>query len=273
MFDPADATLSVVIPARDEVDVIEETVRAVSEALSRANITHEILVIDDGSADETSTVVSSLVASVPGLKLFSNPGPNGFGCAVRLGLERASGDAIAVFMADGSDSPDDVVRCVRKLGEGYECVFGSRFLSDSHVIDYPKHKLLLNRLANTFIRVLFGLRFNDITNAFKVYRRHVIDGIQPLISHQFNLTVEMPLKSIVRRYSYAVVPISWTNRKAGISKLKIKEIGSRYLFIVLYVWLEKFLARGDYSQPDRFSESRRRPERVGTLPRWRGNRS
>jgi dolichol-phosphate mannosyltransferase len=153
---------------------------------------------------------------------------------------------VAVVMADGSDSPEDLLKYYRKVQEGYDCVFGSRFIQGGSVVDYPRHKLLLNRMANGFIRLLFGLNFNDITNAFKCYRREVINGIQPLISPHFNLTVEMPLKALVRGYSYAVVPITWTNRAAGVSKLKIKEMGSRYLFIVLYLWLEKHLARGDY---------------------------
>jgi dolichol-phosphate mannosyltransferase len=106
--------------------------------------------------------------------------------------------------------------------------------------------MILNRLANWFIKTLFGVPFNDFTNAFKLYRREVIAGMQPLISPHFNLTVEMPLKAIIRGYSFAVVPISWTNRRTGVSKLKLQEMGSRYLFIVLYLWLEKHLARGDY---------------------------
>ncbi len=150
------------------------------------------------------------------------------------------------MMADGSDHPADAVACYRRLLEGYDCAFGSRFTQGGRVSGYPVHKLILNRTANWFIEVLFGFRYNDTTNAFKAYRRHVIDGIQPLISPHFNLTVEMPLKAIIRGYSYTVVPISWTNRKSGISKLKIREMGSRYLFIILYLWLEKMLARGDY---------------------------
>jgi dolichol-phosphate mannosyltransferase len=153
-------------------------------------------------------------------------------------------------MADGSDHPQDLVAYCAKLGEGYDCVFGSRFIRGSRLIDYPVHKLLLNRMANWFIEALFGFRFNDTTNAFKCYRRAVIEGLQPLISPHFNLTVEMPLKAIVRGYTYAVVPIRWTNRKQGISKLKIREMGSRYLFIILYLWLEKMLARGDYRRPE-----------------------
>ncbi len=94
--------------------------------------------------------------------------------------------------------------------------------------------------------MLFGHGYNDTTNAFKAYRRSVIDTVQPLLSNHFNLTVELPLKAVVRGHTFAVVPISWTNRSAGESKLALNEMGSRYLFIVLYAFLEKHLSRGDY---------------------------
>jgi dolichol-phosphate mannosyltransferase len=238
--------LSVVIPARDEEGCIEQTLAELAETLERERIPYEVVVVDDGSTDETPLRVGLVMARYPGVRLITNTGAHGFGLAVRVGLEQATGDALAVMMADASDSPEDLVRYYRKLQEGYDCAFGSRFVQGGKVIDYPVHKLTINRLANWFIKVLFGLRYNDITNAFKCYRRQAIEGIQPLISPHFNLTVEMPLKAIVRGYSYAVLPISWTNRKTGISKLKIKEMGSRYLFIVLYLWLERHLSRGDY---------------------------
>lgn len=110
-------------------------------------------------------------------------------------------------------------------------------------IDY---KLLLNRIVNLLIRVLFRIPLNDTTNAFKAYRKTVIDGCRPLIAPHFNLTVEIPLKVIVRGYSWTVIPITWRNRRTGRAKLKLKEMGSRYLFIVLYVWLEKYFSGGDY---------------------------
>jgi len=237
--------LSVVIPARDEEGCIGQTVADLAATLERERIPYEIVVVDDGSTDQTATRVLE-AAERCAVRLVSNPGPHGFGLAVRFGLAHASGDAVAVVMADASDSPADLVLYYRKLEEGYDCVFGSRFIPGGRVIDYPPHKLFMNRLANWFVKVLFRLRYNDVTNAFKCYRREVIEGMQPLISPHFNLTVEMPLKAVVRGYSYAVVPISWTNRKTGISKLKIKEMGSRYLFIVLYLWLERHLSRGDY---------------------------
>jgi dolichol-phosphate mannosyltransferase len=175
-----------------------------------------------------------------------NPPPYGFGRAVIQGLDHSHGDAIVIMMADESDDCRDVVRYWKLLNEGYDCVFGSRFVAGGGVIDYPRFKLLLNRLANLFIRLLFRIKLNDTTNAFKSYRREVIDGCRPLIAPHFNLTVELPLKAIVRGFSWTTVPITWRNRRTGTPKLKIKEMGSRYLFICLYVWLEKYFSRGDY---------------------------
>lgn len=238
--------LSIVIPARNEEGCIAETLQLVSRTLEREAIPYEIVVVDDGSTDSTSAQVERCAHANPNIKLVINHERNGFGMAIRAGLPYCTGEAIAVMMGDASDSPEDLVAYYGKLQEGYECVFGSRFIPGGRVVDYPAHKLVVNRMANWFVKVIFGLRYNDITNAFKCYRREVVDAMQPLISPHFNLTVEMPLKAIIRGYSFAVIPIQWTNRKTGISKLKLKEMGSRYLFIVLYLWLEKHLARGDY---------------------------
>jgi dolichol-phosphate mannosyltransferase len=241
-------TLSIVIPAYNEEDCIESTTHLISERLERDKINYEILVVNDNSKDNTEAVLKKINQENPRILYINNYYPNGFGFAVRCGLENFSGDAVAVVMADNSDSPDNMVDYYYKLQEGYDCVFGSRFIKGGKVIDYPIHKLFVNRLANLFIQVLFGLKFNDTTNAFKIYRKEVIEGISPLLSHHFNLTVEMPLKAIVRGYSYTTIPITWRNRTTGISKLKLKEMGSRYLFIVLSIWLEKYLSRGDYKR-------------------------
>ena len=154
-------------------------------------------------------------------------------------------------MADGSDDPADLVRYQRLLERGYDCAFGSRFVAGAEVDDYPPVKLVINRLANWFVRALFRTGYNDTTNAFKAYRREVIETVQPLLSNHFNLTVELPLKAVVRGHSYAVIPISWRNRAHGASKLAMQEMGSRYLFIVLYVFLERHLSRGDYRRQAR----------------------
>ncbi len=242
--------LSVVIPAHNEVESIRETVETTAAELERADIDYEILVIDDASGDGTADVVQGLSETWPRVTVRRSHLPPGFGHAVRAGLENYTGDAVAIMMADLSDSPRDLVLYYRVLEQGYDCAFGTRFGNGGRTYDYPKLKLILNRIVNTGIRVLFQHGYNDTTNAFKAYRREVIDQVQPLLSNHFNLTVEIPLKAVVRGYNFAVVPVTWTNRQHGTSKLRLNEMGSRYAFIVLYVWLEHHLSRGDYRRPD-----------------------
>jgi dolichol-phosphate mannosyltransferase len=238
--------LSVVIPAYNEEETVAQTVEGVVAALAAEQIEHEVIVVDDSSTDGTAAVIDELARRHPQVRCLPSPFRNGFGFAVRAGLDAFSGDTVAIVMADGSDSPKDLVTYQRLLEEGNECAFGSRFIRGAEVIDYPRSKLIMNRIVNWGIRVLFRHGYNDTTNAFKAYRREVIESLRPFLSNHFNLTVELPLKAVVRGYSYAIVPISWTNRKAGVSKLALNEMGSRYLFIVLYVFLEHHLSRGDY---------------------------
>lgn len=248
--------LSVVIPAQNEEGSVGATVEGIVAALEREAIGYEVLVIDDGSEDSTADVAAAISADNPRVRCHPSHYERGFGMAIRTGLDLFDGDTVVIAMADASDDPEDVIRYHRLMEDGWDCAFGSRFMPGARVHDYPRLKLTVNRLANWLIRALFRHRYNDTTNAFKGYRREVIETIQPLLSKHFNLTVEMPLKSIVRGHSYQVIPISWTNRTDGVPKLAMREMGSRYLFIVLYVWLEHTLSRGDYVR----EPSRRRSE-------------
>jgi dolichol-phosphate mannosyltransferase len=238
--------LSVVMPAQNEEGSVGRTVEGVVDALEREGIDYEVVVVNDDSEDSTEAVVAAMGESNPRVRVHRSHNERGFGNAIRAGLDVYEGDAVAIVMADASDDPEDLVRYYRLLEQGYDCAFGSRFVPGAKVYDYPRVKYVVNRLANQFIRILFRHRYNDTTNAFKAYRREVIETIQPLLSKHFNLTVEMPLKAIVRGHTYEVIPISWTNRTSGVAKLAMREMGSRYLFIVLYVWLEMTLSRGDY---------------------------
>jgi dolichol-phosphate mannosyltransferase len=241
--------LSVVIPAFNEEDSITETVEMLYRDLSAFKINHEIIVINDNSKDNTLEKLEILSNNITTLFYYTNPGPSGFGNAIRYGLDVFKGDCVAIMMADLSDDPMDLIKFYKKMVEdNLDCVFGSRFMKGAKVIDYPKHKYFINRLANSIIKIVIGTNYNDATNAFKLYKKETIKGIQPLLAPHFNLTIELSLKCIVRGYSYAILPNSWRNRKYGDSKLKIKEMGSRYFFILIYCFVEKYFSRGDYKK-------------------------
>jgi len=237
--------LTIVMPVHNEQDSIEHTVCDIIKELNKENIENEIILVDDNSTDSTPQIADDLVGRYANVKVIHRNPPKGFGRAVREGLINANGDAVAIVMGDMSDDPKDIVKCFRKIEEGYDCVFGSRFTKDSIVRDYPVLKLLINRLANIFIRILFLIKYNDITNAFKCYRTEVIKAIQPLHALYFNITVEMPLKAFVRGFSCVQIPINWYGRKSGVSKLGIRQMARKYLFTVLYIWLENILLKDE----------------------------
>jgi dolichol-phosphate mannosyltransferase len=240
--------LSIVIPAHNEEESIGQTVCEIIGELTREKIDYEIIIVEDNSTDFSFKIITDLSRKYPNVKAIRRSPPKGFGRAIREGLQHVTGDVVATVMGDLSDDPKDIVRCFRKIQEGYDCVFGSRFMNGSIVRDYPPVKLLINRLANNFIKALFLIRPNDITNAFKLYRTEVIRAVQPLQALYFNITVEIPLKAIVRGFSYTQIPINWYGRKSGVSKLGIREMGRKYLFTVLYVWLEKILLKDELKQ-------------------------
>lgn len=242
--------LSVVIPAYNEALNLPETITSFYKALTEKQIEHEILVINDNSGDNTEEVIRELQQSITTLHTLFNPPPrNGFGYAIRKGLENFSGDCVALVMADMSDSPGDLINYYQTfISQQVDCVFGNRFQVRGSVVGYPRKKMIINRIVNHLIGIVFHIRYYDCTNAFKLYSRHTIEGLKPFMSPHFNITVELPLKVIVRGYSYAIVPNSWVNRKFGTSNLKIREMGSRYFFILLYCLIEKFFSRGDFKK-------------------------
>ena len=241
--------LSIVIPSYNEEESITETIEEIEKALEKKGIEHEILVINDNSSDNTIEVLEALKKRFSCLRYETNDGPNGFGYAVRYGLEKFNGDCVAIMMADLSDSPEDLIRFYELMIEKKaDCIFGDRWSKGGKVIHYPFTKKVINRIANMIIRMVMNISYNDTTNAFKLYKRHTIEGLKPFLSPHFNLTIELPLKAIIRGYSYTITENSWINRKYGKSKLNINEMGSRYFFVLMYCFIEKYFSKGDFKK-------------------------
>lgn len=251
---------TVLVPAYNEEKNITATLNALAAKLRAEQIPFELLVVNDNSSDDTAAVVEQLRVDLPEIHLVHNTPPGGLGRAVRCGLRNFRGDVVAVVMADSSDSPEDVVRCYRKIEEGYDCAFGSRFRKGSRVTHYPPVKLIVNRIVNRAMQLLFFTRHNDLTNAFKVYRRHVIESISPLQAAHFNITIEMSLSCIIRRYRIADLPITWSGRTWGQSNLRLQEMGRRYLCTLLMVWFERLLILDDVMLENKPAQTSPPPE-------------
>jgi len=234
--------LSCIVPAHNEEDCITETITQLYSTLTQANIQHEILVINDNSTDKTKEVLRKISWDVPSLKVVDNTPPSGYGLAVRLGLNMFQGDVVCVYHADASDNPEDVVRYFGSINS-YDCVFGSRWIEGGKVLHYPISKRIINRLANYLISMLLRKQYTDFTNGFKMYRDYVVEDLKPFVSCHFNITLELSIKTILRGYSYTVIPNSWLGRESGESKFKIVKMGSRYLFTLFYCLFENWFSQ------------------------------
>ena len=237
--------LSVIIPAHNEEENIGPTISDIAAALRKEEIPFEIIAVNDNSRDGTELVIKKMQGEIPELVLVNRTPPAGFGRAIRTGLEHFTGDVVIPVMADLSDDTKDIVRYYRKIEEGYDCVFGSRFTRKSVVKDYPRMKLFMNRMVNKMLQILFLTRHNDLTNAFKAYRSFVIKSILPLHACHFNITIEMSLSALIRQYNIASIPINWYGRTWGQSKLKLNVMGRRYLATLLKIWFERLLIMDD----------------------------
>ncbi len=251
--------LSIVIPAYNEEKNISACLAELRSVLVPLGIPYEAIVVNDNSRDETEAVIEAEMKEDLAIRLVNRVPPGGFGRAIRSGLDAVRGEIVIVYMADLSDDAEDVVKYYRKIvDEGFDCVYGSRFVKGSVVKNYPRAKLLLNRLVNILIQWMFWTKNNDLTNAFKAYRTHVIQECGPYRASHFNLTLEMSLNPLIRRYRIAQLPINWSGRKWGTSNLRLTAMGRRYLATLLSLYVQQILISDDLLAERRSQENHRR---------------
>ena len=233
--------VSVIIPVRNEELLIKKIIDRLENELK--NLSHEIIFINDFSTDNTSKIIEEVIKTKDKINLYENT-KRGLGGAITEGINKAEGEAVCIMMSDLSDDIDDLKKYYNIIKEEkVDAVFGSRFIKESKIVDYPKKKLILNRIFNLVTKLLFISDYNDFTNAFKIYKKSALLKTFPLVSESFNIFLELPLKIISRKMKYKIIPISWINRKEGSSKFDIKELKAKYLFTLIYCWLEKILLK------------------------------
>tara|TARA_B100000073_G_scaffold252095_1_gene212215 strand:+ start:78 stop:803 length:726 start_codon:yes stop_codon:yes gene_type:complete len=233
--------LSILIPARNE----QENVHIISNEIENKieNKNYEIVFINDFSEDNTLNELSNLSKSNNKIIYFNNS-RKGLGGAIDLGIQKSNGKFICIMMSDSSDTVEDLNFYYRVISsENLDAVFGSRFIKGGKVVNYPKIKLILNRFGNLLAKLLIWSDLNDFTNGFKIYKKDTLLSLYPLVSESFNIFFELPLKTITRGFKYKIVPISYYNRTVGEAKFKIDELGSKYIFTLLYCFLEKILLK------------------------------
>ena len=233
--------LSIIFPVKNEAKGISKTLDLICSSINE--IDYEIIIVNDYSDDDTSDIIRKKKDSYDQIKLFNNA-KKGLGGAINLGIEKSVGEAVCIMMADLSDDIEDLKKYYQLIqSKDVDAIFGSRFIKGSNVSDYPIKKLFLNRIFNYITKFIFLSDYNDFTNAFKIYKKNSLIKTMPLISEDFNIFLEIPLKIISRKMNYKIVPISWKNRREGKAKFNMKELRSKYLFTLIYCFLEKILLK------------------------------
>ena len=235
-------SLSIVIPVYNEDKQLHNTVKKINKISKRIK-DYEIVFIDDFSTDNTKQIIKKSIRSNKKIKYYKNI-KKGLGSAIGLGINKSTKKFVCIFMCDNSDDLGDLMEYYKIINKNnLDAVLGSRFLKNSRITNYPILKMVLNRIFNYIVKIIFLSNYNDFTNAFKIYKKKTLKELMPIVSDHFNVFLELPLKIIIRKYKYKIIPISWKGRKIGVSKFKISELGSMYIFTLLYCFIEKILLK------------------------------
>ena len=233
--------LSILIPVRDEEENVKIISKDIKKKISCDN--YEILFVNDFSQDKTVEIITDLMQEDNNIRYINNS-IKGLGGAISLGIKETKGNFVCIMMSDSSDTVEDLNKYYETIkNNNYDAVFGSRFIKGGRTVNYPWLKYILNRAGNRLAQLLMWSNLNDFTNGFKIYKKQTLEGLYPLISESFNIFFELPLKTISRGYKYKIIPIEYHNRTVGEAKFKIDELGSKYLFTLLYCFLEKILLK------------------------------
>ena len=228
--------VSLIIPFKNEIEYAQLTMSTVYTYLTEHRIEFEIIVVDD-STDGTWDVLQTFASSYQNISILKGEKPSGYGKALQKGFNVATGDILIPFNGDLSDSLDDVLSYIHLIRNGgYDMVFGSRFMVGSKVENSIAAKESISLLGNKFAQILFNSDCNDLTNSFKAYKMEVLKEISPK-ADGYQIGIEIALNAILKKYKYTTIPIAWSERKYGRSKMSIIRSIPIYLYTVFKIRL------------------------------------
>jgi dolichol-phosphate mannosyltransferase len=211
----------VIIPTYKE----KENIEAIIKSISSLSIPFDILVIDDNSPDGTSDIVRRLNKSFPNVHLIERHGKLGLGTAYITGFKwslEKNYDYIYEMDADFSHDPNDLVRLYNACQEeGADVAIGSRYISGVNVVNWPLSRVLMSYIASIYVRMITGMKIMDTTAGFICYRKEVLESIRPetIKSVGYGFQIEMKFNAWKLGYKIVEVPIIFTDRKLGASKM------------------------------------------------------
>lgn len=225
--------LTIVIPAKHE----EKTIVATLEALeSHVHTPHRIIVVNDSdAADQTARTAQRFMHKHPNIELLRNVnGVGTFGNALRLGFSRVPSGAVVPVMADLCDDPKDIDRMYRMLLAGWDIVAASRYMKGGRKVGGPALQSLLSLLVCVTLRALTGVPTRDISNAFKMYKKSVLNNVDIRPDSGAEASMEITLRAFFEGAKITEIPTVWRERAAGMSKFTFFERVPRYLRV--YIW-------------------------------------
>lgn len=201
--------------------------------IKKNNLDAQIVLVDDNSNDSTSEICDAFQKKYENILAIHRINNSGMGNALIEGTKKASGSVIVWVMADLSDDLNTIPKFLKKIEDGYDLVFGSRYMKGGSSGDIPYMKALFSRNFTNLTRIFMGINVHDITNAFRAFKKELLENIH-LESTDFAISPEFAIKAKIKGFKLGEVPTKYFNRKLGRTKFKMLKMGIRYVSLFKY---------------------------------------